>query len=128
MPSRRSSNATAGGERGINAAEDAAAQYLARQGLRVRERNFRCRFGEIDLIAEDGNTVVFVEVRQRSSAAFGGALASINAAKQARLVRTAQFYLAQHGAEHPCRFDVVLLDGEAQMQWLRDAFQPRSGS
>jgi putative endonuclease len=102
------------------AAEEAAAEYLTKRGLRVIERNFRVRGGEIDLICRDGATVVFVEVRLRRRSDFGGAAASITAAKQAKVVMAARHWLARHG-EFPCRFDCVLLDG-ANIEWLRDAF------
>lgn len=105
-------------------AEQWAAQYLQRQGLKPVERNYRSRFGEIDLIMEDGGTVVFVEVRLRRNGDFGGAAASIGAHKQQRLIRTAQHYLAGLAQMPPCRFDAVLMD-DAQgrnAQWLRNAF------
>ena len=101
-------------------AEQAAADYLAARGLRIVARNFRVRGGEIDLIARDGATLVFVEVRQRRNADFGGAAASITAAKRRRLILAARHYLAGHG-EAPCRFDCVLAEG-GQLCWLRDAF------
>jgi putative endonuclease len=104
-------------------AEDAAAAYLIRQGLRLVERNWRCKGGEIDLIMRDGATLVFVEVRARGSDRFGGAAASITAAKQARIAHAAQFYLAGLRAIPPCRFDAVLFQGQA-LSWLRDAFRP----
>jgi putative endonuclease len=91
--------------------EDAAALFLESKGLTIVARNFRTRRGEIDLIARDGDTLVFVEVRLRSSAAFGGAAASITAAKCARLVAAAGAYLSRLGREPPCRFDAILFDG-----------------
>ncbi len=103
-------------------AEQQAAQYLQRQGLEPVARNYRCRFGEIDLIMRDGATLVFVEVRLRRSAGFGGAAASIDARKQQRIIRTAQQYLAGLAHTPPCRFDAVLLDDNG-MQWLRNAFE-----
>jgi putative endonuclease len=106
------------------AAEDLAASYLERQGLSIVERNYRCRGGEIDLIARDGETLVFVEVRLRGSAAYGGAAASIDAHKQRRVLHAARHYLARRG-EQSCRCDAVLLDrldGEA-IEWIRNAFE-----
>lgn len=103
------------------AAEERAARHLAQHGLAVLARNYRCRGGEIDLICHDAATLVFVEVRLRTSRAFGGAAASITPAKQRRLVLAANHYLA--GKPMPaCRFDAVLLDGES-IEWIRDAFQ-----
>ena len=103
-------------------AESIAADFLMRRGLAIIGRNFRTRAGEIDLIARDGATLVFVEVRMRRSQRFGGALESITAAKRARLVTAAKGYLAMIGREPPCRFDAILmdrLDADA-VSWQRD--------
>jgi len=93
--------------------ETLAANFLGRRGLRLLQRNFRCRGGEIDLIMRDGETVVFVEVRFRRSQRHGGAGESITMAKQRRLWRCANFYLLQHqragGSLPACRFDVVAM-------------------
>jgi len=105
------------------AAEAHAAAFLERQGLRIVERNYRCRFGELDLVAKSGATLVFVEVRARAGDGFGGAAASITAAKRRRLLATARHYLARRGVTSACRFDVVLLTGEPpRIEWLSDAF------
>lgn len=103
-------------------AEAIAADYLARQGLVIVARNFRTRHGEIDVIARDGDTLVFVEVRLRTRRDFGGASASLTPAKQKRLVAASLAYLAGLGREPPCRFDAVLLDqlDPARVQWERD--------
>ena len=101
-------------------AEERAARHLVRSGLKLVERNFRVRGGEIDLICHDGKTLVFVEVRQRSRSDFGGAGASITASKQRRIILAAQHYLAGKAA-CDCRFDCVLIDGE-RLEWLKDAF------
>ena len=105
-------------------AEQHAAQYLQRQGLQLLQQNYRCRYGEIDLILQDGNTLVFAEVRLRSRSDFGGAAASINASKQIKLIRTAQHYLATLAHIPPCRFDAVLLQttDDSNIEWLRNAF------
>lgn len=104
-------------------AEARAARYLEGCGLHIVERNYRSRYGEIDLIARDGVTLVFVEVRARSSNAFGGAAASITAAKRQKLTRTALHYLAGAGRTPQCRFDAVLLAGDdGPVEWIRDAF------
>ena len=104
-------------------AEARAAKFLESQGLQIVERNYRGRYGEIDLIAKDGATLVFVEVRSRTSTAFGGAAASITAAKREKLTRTALQYLAKLGRTPQCRFDAVLLGGESKpVEWIRDAF------
>lgn len=105
-------------------AEALCAELLRRAGLRILERNWRCRFGEIDLIAEEGGTLVFAEVRlRRGAGAFGGAAESITAAKRARLSAAAGLYAARR-PEARCRFDVLLLDGleGGRIRWIRDAF------
>lgn len=87
-------------------------------------QNYRSRFGEIDLIMRDGTTVVFVEVRLRRNAGFGGAAASIDARKQKRIISTAQQFLAGLAQVPPCRFDAVLFDDVQgrNIQWLKNAF------
>ncbi|MDE2598304.1 MAG: YraN family protein [Rhodocyclaceae bacterium] len=105
------------------AAEELAARHLLAHGLRIVERNFRVRGGEIDLIAKDGKTLVFVEVRLRSRSDFGGAAASITVRKQQRIILAATHYLQAHG-EQACRFDAVLLDAldAGAVEWLKGAF------
>ncbi len=111
-----------------DAGETLALAHLERQGLTLVQRNYRvaagphARGGEVDLILrERDGTLVFVEVRVRSSAAFGGAAASVSASKQRRLVFAAQHFLRRYSALPPCRFDVVAIEGES-VQWLRGAF------
>ena len=103
-------------------AEALAAGFPAARGLRILARNDRCRAGEIDLIACDRYTIVFVEVRLRSSNAFGGAAASITATKRRRLQRAASHHLARLGGAPPCRFDAILLDSldSSRIEWLVD--------
>ena len=105
-------------------AEKYAEEFLQRQGMILLERNYRCRFGEIDLIMRDGTTLVFIEVRMRTSQIFGGAAGSITPAKQAKLLHTARHYLASLKAEPPCRFDAVLLSGAngQEIEWIKNAF------
>lgn len=103
-------------------AEEQAARFLERQGLDIVARNYRTRFGEIDLIAREGATLVFVEVRMRSSDGYGGAAGSIGARKQARIVAAARQFLARIPREPVCRFDVVTLESDTP-QWLRGAFE-----
>ncbi|MBK9521829.1 MAG: YraN family protein [Rhodocyclaceae bacterium] len=105
------------------AAEVLAAKFLVQQGLKVIQRNFRVRGGEIDLICRNGDTVIFVEVRLRSNRQFGGAAGSITAQKQRRLIIAARHWLLVNG-DAPCRFDCVLLDqlDGASIEWLRGAF------
>lgn len=103
-------------------AEDLCAGLLRAAGLRLLERNWRCRLGEIDLIAEERGTLVFAEVRLRAPGRFGGAAESVTAAKRARLIAAARLYLMRR-PETPCRFDVFLIDGAPRhVQWIRNAF------
>ena len=109
------------------AAEDIAARFLVRHGLRLLSRNFRVRGGEIDLICEGGGALVFVEVRLRSSSNFGGAAASITQRKQQRLIIAARHWLSRHGdafANSDCRFDCVVMDApdESRIEWIKNAF------
>jgi putative endonuclease len=121
-PTGRRTAAQAAGE----SAEEKAARFLAGQGLAILARNYRTRFGEIDLVARDGATLVFVEVRLRSSDAFGDAADSVTAAKCRRLASAARHYLSTLEREPPCRFDVVTLDG-GRPAWLRAAFEATPG-
>jgi putative endonuclease len=103
-------------------AERFAEAFLKQHNLVLLQRNYRCRFGEIDLIMRDGVAVVFVEVRMRKSPLFGGAAASITRAKQQKLVCTARHYLSSLKTEPPCRFDAVLLSGDDghEIDWIKD--------
>lgn len=92
------------------------------QGMRLRGRNFRRRFGEIDLIMQDADALVFVEVRKRDRRNLVSAADSIDFRKRRKLLRTAEAYLQASGWEGPCRFDVVLLDRENAIEWIPDAF------
>lgn len=104
-------------------AEVAAEAYLADHGLTPVARNYRAPTGEIDLVMRAGDCLVFVEVRARSRSTFGGAVASISAAKRRRVVRTAQHYLQRHrlGERQAVRFDVMALE-RGQWLWLPAAF------
>jgi putative endonuclease len=104
------------------AAEDAALDYLSRRGLSLVERNFRCRGGEIDLVMREAATLVFVEVRRRASSRFGGAAASVDAGKRARIAIAAQTYLQRYRMPPACRIDVVAIDGDA-VSWIRNAIE-----
>lgn len=106
-----------------NTAEEQALAYLQAQGLILCERNFRCRFGEIDLIMRQGDALVFVEVRYRSRSDFGGAAATVTRAKQQRLIRTALSYLRRRATTTVMRFDVVAVTGTpARIEWIPNAF------
>jgi putative endonuclease len=116
-PARRTARQLAGDD-----AEERAARHLSEHGLTIVARNWRTRLGEIDLVAREGGTLVFVEVRKRASASFGGAAASIDARKRSRIEAAAGLFLARLAQEPPCRFDVVAIE-EDRVQWLRGAFE-----
>ena len=110
-------------------AERIAESFLIRRGLALVARNYRCRYGEIDLIMRQAETLVFVEVKLRKTKSgkvdFGGALASITPSKQVKLIATAQHYLAGMKQLPPCRFDAVLLNSlnVDDVEWLTNAFE-----
>jgi putative endonuclease len=113
--------------------EGLAARYLAQSGLRLLNRNYQCRVGEIDLIARDGETLVFIEVRYRQDDSHGSALESVTPAKQRKIVRCARYFLMKHPqlSNLPCRFDIVGICPDAvhpgiRFDWLRNAFQADS--
>ncbi|PLX67181.1 MAG: YraN family protein [Denitrovibrio sp.] len=101
--------------------EQQAAKYLQKKGYKIITKNYRCKFGEIDIIARDKNTVVFVEVKARSGARYGMGYESVRPDKQAKLVKTAQHFLAENG-ESPARFDVVSID-DGDITHIENAFQ-----
>ncbi len=105
-------------------AESLALEFLLTRGCKLVTRNFRSRFGEIDLIVRDGGTLVFVEVRKRGRSRFGTAADSITTTKQQKLIATAGLYLTRLSPQPPCRFDAVLIDAEDRLEWLKDAFRP----
>lgn len=117
-------------ERGAEA-EDIACAYLKLKGLELIERNFNSRRGEIDLIMQDKERVIFIEVRARRNSHFGSAAESVTHQKQQRIIAAAQLYLQQHPVNMPCRFDVVTVALPAMNtqtlaaveHWIQDAFQ-----
>ena len=105
-------------------AEKLAVNYLIEHGLKLVAQNYHCRFGEIDLVMLDAKTLVFIEVRLRTSHYFGDAAASITPQKQHKIQLTAQHFLQQYSTLPACRFDVILmnkLDVQA-ITWLKNAF------
>jgi putative endonuclease len=121
---RRKNDAAATTKQAGDAAEDRALAHLLVHGLRLVTRNYRTPHrggGEIDLVMRDGATLVFVEVRQRASRAFGGAAASVGHAKRQRIVLAARHYLMRLADPPPCRFDVVSVEAGG-IEWLRAAF------
>lgn len=111
------------------AAEDLAARYLEVRGLKILARNLRCKAGELDLVCLDVGLLVIVEVRQRGSAEFGGALGSVTWAKQRKIIRAAHFFLQREKRwkNLSMRFDVLAIeglpDGAHRIDWVKDAFR-----
>ncbi|HEY0290087.1 MAG TPA: YraN family protein [Pseudomonas sp.] len=109
-------------------AEAYALQHLQQHGLTLITQNWSCRRGELDLVMLDGDTVVFVEVRYRRHAGWGGALESVDYRKQEKLTLAAQSFLQKESqwANSSCRFDVVAINGdpgsEPPLNWLKNAF------
>jgi putative endonuclease len=109
------------------AGEEAAVQYLLQRGYSILQRNYRCRFGEIDLIARDGGTLAFIEVKTRRSQRFGPAASAVTFEKQRHLIKASQMYMTQmKRAYELCRFDVVAVEMDAhglRIELIKDAFQ-----
>jgi putative endonuclease len=116
-------------QRGL-AAEQLAAEYLQVRGMKILGRNLRCKAGELDLVCLDDGVLAVVEVRQRGTAEYGGATASVTWAKQRRIIRATQFFLREKNWSHmPLRFDVVAIEGVPEgahrVVWIKDAFRAR---
>ncbi|KEA65400.1 putative endonuclease distantly related to archaeal Holliday junction resolvase [Marinobacterium lacunae] len=110
-------------------AEKAAERFLNQQGLRTILRNAYCRMGEIDIVMQDQDTIVFVEVRKRKNSRYGGAAQSVDYRKQRKLIQAARYLMIRHPQwdNQPCRFDVIAFDDEPGGKppaWFRDAFRP----
>jgi len=106
-------------------AENRAWRFLQSHGLRLLQRNYRSRRGEIDLVLQDRDSLVFVEVRCRRQSRFGSAAESIDRRKQSKLLACAQHYMQSNPemARRPCRFDVISFDGpDGTIEWIRNAF------
>ena len=105
-------------------AEARAETFLLQQGLVKRAKNYRCKVGEIDLIMQHDNTIVFVEVRLRTHTGFANAAESVNYRKQQKIIKTAQYYLQQYGLTDKanCRFDVIAFSDNDNPEWIKDAF------
>ena len=107
------------------ASEAAAASFLKSKGLQIIDQNFRCKMGEIDLIAREKDTLVFIEVRHRKSTRFGSPAETVNYHKQQKIIKTSLYYLQIHKLDAPCRFDII----ESQkyfksyrFNWIKSAF------
>ncbi|MBQ2711386.1 MAG: YraN family protein [Clostridia bacterium] len=105
--------------------EDIAAKYLEKHKYKIIERNFACRFGEIDIIAKDGKFIVFIEVKRRKSLKFGRPCEAVDLKKQQTIVTCATYYLSMKAlVGKPVRFDVVEILGE-EVNLIKDAFRPQ---
>ncbi len=105
--------------------ENFACNYLKKNGLKLIDKNFHSRYGEIDLIMQHHNMVVFIEVRYRKNQNYGGAKASITPAKQQKIQKTALYYMQKKGHELNARFDVIAMTGESDnlaIEWIKNAF------
>jgi putative endonuclease len=115
-------------ERG-QAAEQLAAEYLQLRGVKILDRNLRCKTGELDLVCLDESVLAIVEVRQRKASQFGGASNSVTSRKQRKIIRAARFFLCSHAQwrELAIRFDVIAIDGLPDSVhhtvWIKDAFR-----
>ena len=109
-----------------NQAETQACRYLQKQGLTLIERNFNCKLGEIDLIMQDGEYVVFIEVRYRSDRGYGSAADSVTRQKQNKLIRTALYYLQNRALNNRAsRFDIIAIHPgkkNPDIDWIKNAF------
>lgn len=109
-------------------AEDQACKFLQKHGMHLLERNYQCTCGEIDLIMQDNEQIVFVEVRCRTKSPYASALESVTPSKMKKLIRTATIFLQRKNWLHKrhSRFDVVAIDHDAdetQINWIKNAFQ-----
>lgn len=107
-------------------AEHNAADYLLQQGLKLVAQNYSCKFGELDLVMQDGEYLVFIEVRYRKLSGYGDGVESVTKSKQSKIIRAAKCYLFEHNLydKVPCRFDVVAAapDAGQKLVWIKDAF------
>lgn len=111
-------------EKGFNA-ESRAVRFLRRKGLKIKHQNYQCKVGEIDIIALDENSLVFIEVRHRKNQQFGSPAETVDYRKQQKIIRTSQYFLQQNKMDIACRFDVIesiSSNGKEEFNWIRNAF------
>lgn len=103
--------------------EETACRFLTQKGVRIRERNFRCKQGEIDIIGDDGEYLIFFEVKYRKNASRGSAAEAVNNKKQQKICKVSDYYCYLHHcpSDTPIRYDVIAIDGE-QIEWIQNAF------
>lgn len=102
--------------------EDIALDYLLGQGLKLVQRNYRCKWGELDLLMQEQNTLIIVEVRYRKNAHYGSALESVTTSKQARIATATKHYIMTYKINQPIRFDVLAITGNIPPDWIKNAF------
>jgi len=102
--------------------EDRALSFLLQQGQALVERNYRCKWGELDLLMDENGVLVVVEVRYRKNDRYGSALESVTSTKQARIVAATKHYIVTKKVDQPVRFDVVAITGNSPPQWVKNAF------
>ncbi|MCX7817005.1 MAG: YraN family protein [Syntrophales bacterium] len=111
--------------------EEEAVKFLTRKGYRILERNYRCPLGEIDIVASDGSTLVFAEVKSRSSDSYGDPLESVTLEKQRRISLVALHYIQRRKLYNvPARFDVITVkmgNGDVEISLIKDAFELQVG-
>jgi len=105
-----------------NLYEERALNFLLQQGQVLVERNYRCKWGELDLLMDDGGALVVVEVRYRKNDRYGSALESVTSTKQARIIAATKHYIVAKRIDQPIRFDVVAITGDTSPQWVKNAF------
>lgn len=105
-----------------NLAENQACEFLQKQGLKLIEKNYNCRTGEIDLIMQDKQALVFVEVRYRAKNEYGSALDSVDQHKIKKLISAANHYISTHQIDQPMRFDVIGFNASNKPNWVKNAF------
>ncbi|MCR4901480.1 MAG: YraN family protein [Butyrivibrio sp.] len=115
-----------------NKYEDMSCEYLEDNGLEIIERNFKCKIGEIDIIARDDKYTVFVEVKYRGSDQYGGALRAVDHRKQKKICKVSDYYRIIHKLDEytPFRYDVLAVEGEGELlkfKWIKNAFDYTSG-
>lgn len=119
MPNKLRPSHLVRGER----SEYLACNYLLNQGLQLLEKNFQCKYGELDLIMKDNETLVIVEVRFRKSNKYGSAAESISKKKQSRIIATTQYYLSSNKIDSLVRFDALAMSSDTDINWIKNAFQ-----
>ena len=102
--------------------EGAVTEFLKNNGIEIIKRNYYCKLGEIDIIALDGDTLVFIEVKYRKNANYGRATEVISATKQKKIIKTAKYYLMCNNTDRKIRFDVVGITGN-EIEWIQNAFE-----